>query len=113
MSEQLAFYDRDNRPKWQFIALEVVKIFCDQEFLWWKNRIYEVQWSRKEIENSERVQLWSAILEAAISIGHKRNFDDDGKVRKSRWYFDIQDDSSEEQMSDEDEDSNPAPQSVY
>lgn len=52
-------------------------------------------------------------MEAAISIGHRRNFDEDGKVRKSRWYFDIEDSDEEEKDDDSDEESNPAPHSVY
>ena len=42
MSEQEEFYDRANWFKWQFIVQEVIKIFSDQDFIWWKNRIQEV-----------------------------------------------------------------------
>lgn len=114
LSEDEAYHERKLIDKWQFLSLEVLKIFSDQNFLWWKNRIYEVQWSKGEIENSERVQLWTAILEAAFSIGTTRTFDENGKPRRSRWFFDIQDDSDEENKDDsDDEDRNYAPYLVY
>lgn len=51
-------------------------------------------------------------MESITAIGNKRIFDDDGKIRKSRWYFDMEsdDDSEEEKGSDDDDDEkNPAP----
>lgn len=60
------------------------------------------------------MQLWSSILETVTAVGNKRNFDENGKLRKSRWYFSCEDDSSEEEKDDSDEElENPAPVQVY
>ena len=57
------------------------------------------------------MQLWIAILEQATFIGCKRNFDDEGKPRRSRWYFEVCDEESED--SEEEDWVNPAPNQVY
>ena len=106
MSEQSKFWDRAKWLLWQFVVQEVVKIYSDPEYQWWKNRIQEVQWSKGEIENSERVQLWANIMDSVIRKGNKRLLDDDGKLKKSKWYFDMkdEDDSSEEEKDSSDDD---------
>jgi len=48
-SEQEKYFDREKWFMWQFIIHEVVKIYSDPDYLWWKNRIQEVQWSRGQI----------------------------------------------------------------
>ena len=115
MSEQSKFWDRSKWLLWQFVIQEVVKIYSDSDYQWWKNRIQEVQWSKAEIENSERVQLWSNIMTSVIQKGNKRLLDDNGKLRKSKWYFDMEDEDSEEEKdsSDEGEAVNPAPLQLW
>lgn len=106
MSEQSKFWDRSKWLFWQFVIQEVVKIYSDSDYQWWKNRIQEVQWSKAEIENSERVQLWTNILNSVIVKGNKRLLDENGKLKKSKWYFDMEDedDSSEEEKDSDDDD---------
>jgi len=43
------------------------------------------------------VQLWANIIASVNSVGNKRLLDEDGKLRRSRWYFDMGDDDSSEE----------------
>ena len=54
-------------------------------------------------------------MTSVIQKGNKRLLDDNGKLRKSKWYFDMEDEDSEEEKdsSDEGEEVNPAPLQLW